>query len=275
MTKYGLSLRRKVLPWVFLCGLAVLPLACGSSPGDAPAQAEKTWLARVGNQAVDAREFQAYLEQQTGRNPRLPLTSAMKRNLLEKFIEKQLLLAEAERQGLGGQPEVIKELKGMEQQILIKHLFSRQEKELAGQVKIDNEEIQKYYSDMGQVVRFRYASIADPDRANVDLDNWTRQAPRSEVVDSGEVRLADLNENWKGQILRLPVKKPQIVKIDSQWFVVEVVQKREEAVLPLDQVREEIVRELTDRKGKVILQNWVNSLKGPNRLEINEDYSWR
>ena len=51
--------------------------------------------------------------------------------------------------------------------------------------------------------------------------------------------------------------------------MIEVVNKREEAVLPLEKVRDQIVRELTDRKEKEGLQNWVNSLKGQNRLEIN------
>ncbi|MBU4447312.1 MAG: hypothetical protein KKD99_01905, partial [Proteobacteria bacterium] len=59
------------------------------------------------------------------------------------------------------------------------------------------------------------------------------------------------------------------------WFVLEVVDKREEAVLPLEKVRDQIVRELTDRKEKERLQNWVNSLKGQNRLEINPAHIWR
>ena len=52
-------------PWAFLVilfGLTGLLLACGSSPGDDPAPEGPTWLALIGNQTVDAQEFQAYLE---------------------------------------------------------------------------------------------------------------------------------------------------------------------------------------------------------------------
>ena len=49
-----------------------------------------------GGWAVDA-----LLEQQTRRNPRLQITPAMKRELLERYLEKKLLLAEAGRRRLG------------------------------------------------------------------------------------------------------------------------------------------------------------------------------
>lgn len=275
MTKFCWDLRRQVLSWVFFFGLTALLLACGSSPGDDPAPAGPTWLARIGNQTVDAQEFQAYLEQQTRRNPRLQITPAMKRDLFEKCLEKKLLLAEASRQRLGDQPEIIKELKEMTEQILIKHLFSLKEKELAGQIKIEEDDIRNYYEDMGLTCQFQYLPVADADQTKVVVDNWAEKAPPSEAVDSGEVSLAALNESWKKQILTLPLKKPQVVKIDSHWFVVEVVNKRAAPVLPLEKVRGQIVRELTDRKEKERLQNWVNSLKGQNRLEINEAHNWR
>lgn len=275
MTKFYWGRRRHVLSWLFFFGLTALPLACGSSPAEAPAPAGPDWLARIGNQAVDAQEFQAYLEQQTRRNPRLQITPAMKRDLLEKYLEKKLLLAEADRQGLDRDPEVVKELKEMKEQVLIKHLFASKEKELAGRIKIDDKEIQKYYGEMGQARQFRYASVADSDQAKVVSDDWTQKGPPPESVDSGEVSLAALNEAWKQEILKLPLNRPQIAKIDGQWFVVEVVNKREAAVLPLEKVRDQIVRELTDRKEKERLQDWVDSLKGQNRLEINTAHNWR
>jgi hypothetical protein len=264
-----------MLNWWFILGLAALLFGCGSAPGDDPAPAGSAWLARIGNQTVGAPEFQAYLEQQTRRNPRLQLTPAVKRELLEKYLEKKLLLAEASRQRLREQPEIRKELEEMEEQILIQHLFSLKEKELAGDIKIDEASIRNYYRDMGQMLRFRYVSADDLEQAKVIAEQWSQKVTPPEAVDSGEVSLAALNESWKQQILTLSMNKPHAVKIDAHWFVVELVNQREEAVLPLEQVRDQIVRELTDRKEKESLQNWVNILKGQNRLEINPAHSWR
>jgi hypothetical protein len=274
MTKFSWGRRHRRPYWCFILGLTLV-LGCGSGPGSDPAPAKPTWLARIGNHAVDTLEFQAYLEQQTLRNPRLQITPAMKRELLEKYLEKKLLLAEASRQRLGDQPEIIKELAEIKEQILIKHLFSLKEKELAGQIKIDEGEIRNYYGDLGQRLQFRYVSVDDPDRAKVVEDQWVQKDSPSEAVDSGEVSLAALNPSWKKQILALPIKRPQAVKIDEHWFVIEVVNKREEAVLPLEKVRDQIVQELTNRKEKEGLQNWVDSLKGQNKLEINAAHNWR
>lgn len=115
--------------WCFILGLT-LGLGCGSGPGSDPAP-----------------EFQVYLEQQTRRNPRLQITPAMKRELLEKYLEKKLLLGEASRQRLGDRPEIAKELEELKEQVLLTHLFSLKEKELAGQIKISEEDIRDYYRD--------------------------------------------------------------------------------------------------------------------------------
>jgi hypothetical protein len=176
---------------------------------------------------------------------------------------------------LGDQPEIIKELEEMKEQVLINHLFSLKAKELAGQIKIDEEDIRNYYRDMGQMLQFRYVSADDPDQAKVVAEQWVQKGSPSDAVDSGEMSLAALNESWKKQILAMALKKPQVVKIDSHWLVVEVVNKREAAVLPLEKVRDQIVRELTDRNEKEALQNWVDSLKGQNQLEINAAHNWR
>jgi len=275
MTGWFGGWRGNWLPRVFCGALIFLFLSCGSSPPGTPEPAGHAWVARCGDQVVEVQEFQAYVDQQTGRNPRLRLTPALKRDLLEKYLEKKLLLAEANRQGLIHQPEVSKELEEMQEQILLKHLFARQQKELAGQVKISEAEIQKYYQEMNQGFRFRYVLAADPDQAGNILADWTKKRPPAEPVDSGEVSLAALSETWKREIPRLPLKKPQIVRIGGEWLVVEVVKKGPEAIPPLNQVREHIVQELTHRQEKARLQNWVNRLKGQAKLEINEAYPWR
>jgi len=264
-----------MLYWCFILGLTAGLLACGSAPGDDPAPAKPAWLARIGNQVVEAPEFQTYLEQQSRRNPRLHITPAVKRELLERYLEKKLLLAEAGRRRLGEQPEIQKELEEMQEQVLIKHLFSLKEKEIVGLIKIDEAEIRNYYRDMGRMRQFRYVPVDDPDQAKVIAEQWAQKGSSSEAVDSGEVSLSALNESWKKQILTLPLKKPHVVNIDAHWFVVELVNKREEAVLPMEKVRDRIVQELTDRKEKESLQNWVNSLKGQHRLEINAAHNWR
>jgi hypothetical protein len=117
----------------------------------------------------------------------------MKRELLEKYLEKKLLLAEARRQRLGDQPEIIKELDEMKEQVLIKHLLSLKGKELAWQIKVNEDDIRNYYGDMGQMLRFRYVLADDPDQAKAVAEQWVQKGSPSEAVDSGEMSLAALN----------------------------------------------------------------------------------
>ncbi len=250
-------------------------LSCGSARLNSSSPQGPTWVARSGDRLITVKEFQAYLEQQCQRNPHLQLTPARKRELLEKYWEKKLLVAEVDRLGLNQEPEALRELQEMKEQILVKHLISRKAAEFDKQIKVSDEEIRSFYGDMRREIRFRYLPVSDPGQASEILARWKDEKPPVEMVDSGMVKLASLGEAWKQQLRGLARQKPQLLKVGSDLILVQVLEDREAPALPLDQVKEEISKELMDHKKKDLLQKWVSSLKGNGPMEINDAYDWR
>lgn len=251
--------------WKWLpCVPMLLILSCDSSPAK-----PRTWVAKVGNHHVTDEEFHAYLDQQCRRNPALRLTPTKNRELLGKYLEKCLLVSEAERLGLNRESEVVQDLREMREQILVKHLFIRKAAEVSGKITVTEEEIKKYYADLGQEIHFHYLPIGDPEQGKEILARWANNQAPAGLVDSGWAKLANLGGPWKEQLRRLDLQKPQIVRIDSQWVLVQVMEKRSAPTLPLDQARSEIIQELADQKKKELLEKWVTELKESAGIEIN------
>ncbi|MCL4501563.1 MAG: SurA N-terminal domain-containing protein [Deltaproteobacteria bacterium] len=264
-----------LLGLVLLVGGIIFGLAfCGSPPANS-SQADEAWLARMGDRVVTVREFQNYLEQQCRRNPKLPTTPAQKRKLLETYLEKEMLLQEAARLELNRDPQVQEELKEARQQILLKHLFDRQAREIEKHLAVGEDEINGYYQDLGQEIRFRYLPVEDPAKAAKIIASWNDNKVPPEALDSGVVRLSSLCEEWKKQIGELTMMKPTVVKLGSEWFVIQVVSRAKASEKPLNECRERIVKELSDRKKQEMMQNWITGLKTKNAMEINPGYSWR
>lgn len=260
--------------WLCLGGLLCLALSCGPASTASSPEAGQTWLARSGNRVITVQEFQAFLEQQCARNPKLVLTPARKQELLEKYLERAALTGEAEKLGLPQEPKVLEELKDARDQILMKHLLARKATELSRQVEVTDKEINSYYEDMHRQIRFRYLIAPGPDQAKVLLAQWQDGQPPAGMVDSGAVKLAGMAEAWKKQLLELPLQKPQLAQMGSEVILVQVLEKKEFPRQPLDELRAEIVKELTDRKTQELLQQWVNQVKGKDRIEINQSYQW-
>jgi hypothetical protein len=258
-----------VIRWWLLLGALNWLLACGPST-----PAPREWVARYGDQFLTAQEFQVYCEQQALRNPRLQLTPAQKQDLLEKLIEKKLLLSEAEKLGLANEPACRRELEEMRQQILIKNLITRQAAVLENQVKLTPEEIRSYYENLGQEIQFHYLRAATPEQAEELLGRWTKGQEPEGLLDSGPVKLATLDEHWR-KLQELPVQQPQIIKIGANLVLVQVLKKVECQPLPFDAVKEQIVQELKERHQKELLSQWVEQLKNQARVEVNRSYDWR
>lgn len=256
---------------VFHLALALSLLAAGGCGADSPSKESPNWVARCGQVSVTEPEFQAFCRQQSHRNPDLQLTPEQERELLEKLVEKKLMLLEAEKLKLDQDPEFIQDLREMREQALMKRLFTRKAAELAKQAKVTDEEIHRYYEEMRQEVRFRYLPVTQQEQAPKLLREWS--AGKCEgAVEIGPVNQARLGNRWKECLQGLQEKKPEVVTMEGKPFLVELLERKEVLPPPVDQVREEITRELSERKKAALMQAWVNSLKGSNLFKLNEAY---
>ena len=69
-----------------------------------------------------------------------------RRKFLKEFINRKLLLREAERLGLDKDPQFLDEIQRFWEQALLKRILSKKLREISSQVKVTEKEIKEYYS---------------------------------------------------------------------------------------------------------------------------------
>jgi hypothetical protein len=242
------------------------------SPGHAR-DLNQDWLARFNGHVIKPEEFQEHLTEQQRRNPDLKLTPAAKRELLEKFVERKLLVAEAEKLKIEHDPDFQKTLQEWREQQLIKELLRRKSAELAQRIEVEDADIEQLYAARGQVVRYRYLLVAEADTAAQLLAAWRQGKPPPGLVDTGMVRVSSLDKSLQRELQKIPDHQPHLIQIGPHSALVEVVQRERREAPSLPQVRAELVREITEQKKVEMLRQWINDLKQRSRIELRN--SWR
>ncbi len=102
---------------------------------------EKTAI-KIGRIDVTAQEFEEAFNSSSAaqENP------SARKEFLDTFISRKLILKEAEREGLDKDPEFLKDVQLFWEQSLLKLMLSRKMKELSMDIKVGEDEIRDYYS---------------------------------------------------------------------------------------------------------------------------------
>ncbi|MFQ5680847.1 MAG: hypothetical protein ACE5GG_02175 [Candidatus Omnitrophota bacterium] len=97
---------------------------------------------KIGRIEVTAREFEdAFNSSSSARE-----TPTARKEFLDTFISRKLILKEAERKGLDKDPEFLKDVQLFWEQSLLKLMLSRKMKELSTDIRVDEDEVRDYYS---------------------------------------------------------------------------------------------------------------------------------
>ncbi|MBU1006220.1 MAG: SurA N-terminal domain-containing protein [Candidatus Omnitrophica bacterium] len=73
---------------------------------------------------------------------------------LDRLIEKEILLQEAQRQGLDRKKDFMKSIESYWEQALLKLLLERKSNEISGLIHVYDDEVRKYYKDSGETLPF-------------------------------------------------------------------------------------------------------------------------
>ena len=101
---------------------------------------EKTAI-KIGRIDVTAQEFEEAFNSSSVQE-----NSSARKEFLDTFISRKLILKEAEREGLDKDPEFLRDVQLFWEQSLLKLMLSRKMKELSMDIKVREDEIRDYYS---------------------------------------------------------------------------------------------------------------------------------
>jgi len=116
-----------------------------------------------------------------------------KENFLEDLIDRKLLLQEAERLGLDKEKEFLKEIEHFWERTLLKNIFDKKSKELAGKVHVYEDEIQAHYDEMikNGLTKKSYEEIYDQikwqilrEKQTKAFDDWLKDLRKKAKIEA-------------------------------------------------------------------------------------------
>lgn len=81
-------------------------------------------------------------------------TETGRKQYVENLIEKEILLQEAQRQGIDREKDFMKSIENYWEQALLKMLLERKSREISGLVHVYDNEVENYYKDSGEGMPF-------------------------------------------------------------------------------------------------------------------------
>ena len=135
---------RKVLFNVLICSL----IFAGCSP--AGGKGDNRIVAEVNKYQMSAEDLKYELKNMPYDEADLLKTEKGRKEYIDRLLEKEILLQEAQRQGLDREKDFMKSIESYWEQALLRLLLQRKSREISGMIHVYENEIEGYYRSSGE-----------------------------------------------------------------------------------------------------------------------------
>lgn len=144
--------------------------SCGAGEGD------KRVAAQVNNYRMSAEDLRYELDNIPYDELDLLETKKGREQYMDRLLEKEVLLQEAQRLGLDREKDFMKSIESYWEQALLKLLLQRKSREIAGAMHVYGNEIEEYYRDSGEKLPLS--------KVEADIERTIRQEKETEAMDA-------------------------------------------------------------------------------------------
>ena len=219
------------------------------------------------------------------------LFAGQRGRLLDQMVTEAVLVQEANRRGLGRNPEVQKLMREAERQIVVGKLLDELRKEKQGAV--SDEQAAQFYEankeNFKQPDSWRVSHIltADEAAAKKALDRIKGGEAFAKVaeevsIDPSKARGGDIGSFTKGQVipefeeavLKLkPGDMSGVVKTPLGYHIILLVEEKPAHLRSLEEVKDQIRQVIQNQQGQQNVQMAVQQLRSKARIKIQEEFS--
>ena len=268
---------------LILCCVLFLLLACSKKD-------EGKVVATMDGDNITLQEFNQELDRIPANMKVLVLTQSGKRQFLDRYIVKRLLLKEAKKENIEKEKEFEDRLTEIREQLLIESLFK---KKVTTNINLSEEELKKYYEanqekfKKGPEVDTRQILVktekeAMEIRAKLEKgEDFAEMAKRYSIDPSAKATGGSIGYHGKGTLLpeyeaaafKL-TKVGQIsppVKTQLGYHLIQLQGIRPPAYTPYEEVKEFIKQRLVQERQNEVLEKYVADLKAKAKITMNEE----
>ncbi|MDI6785058.1 MAG: peptidylprolyl isomerase, partial [bacterium] len=237
-------------------------------------------LAEVNGKKITVSEFYAQMKRMAGEGQMQMDSPALRKKLLEGMIKEELLMQEAEKQGLEKDPAVQNEIEQAKQQIIVRELVRREVIEKTKSV--DEKELKTYYDGnksqfpSPEQVHARHILLktkAEADAIKAQLDkgaDFTKLAKEKSIDPGTAGRGGDLGFFSKDEMIpefskvafSLTTGKISApVKSQFGYHIIKVEGKKAGGTMGFEEAKPYIERRLVGQKQREKLESWLDLLE--------------
>ncbi len=267
------------------CSLALF--ACKPASQVEPKKDGKV-LAEVNGKAITVGDFNAELENLPPYVRPMAQTPEGKKELLNRMIIRELVLEQAQKDGIDKSKEVAARLEEVKKLVIVEAYVR---KKIEGDIKISDDEMKKFYDQnkdkfkTGDQIRASHILVKSEKEAQDVLAELKKGASFEELAkkyskDASAAKGGDLGWFPKGAMVpafekaAFSLKEGEIsgvVQTPFGFHIIKVTGKRPAGVRTFDEVKDQIKAALMPAKQQEALQQLQDNLKKDAKISVKED----
>ncbi|MBN1871028.1 MAG: SurA N-terminal domain-containing protein [Candidatus Omnitrophica bacterium] len=209
----------------------------------------------------------------------IPIT---KEDILDSLIIKEVLLQEAQRQGLDKDKSFMKTIELYWEQTLLKNLLAKKSKQITDTVRVYDDEIIAYYEKMRDEIKAKVYVFDNEKTArkmlnykdDIDAHLLEKEEDRlhlSYTVPSKWYSLSKEKSLLEYSVFNIDKQKyKEIVELSDRWALIVIEDRRATDILPLAVLKSDIAKSISMQKERDLLNEWIDSLRKEARVRIDD-----
>lgn len=278
-----LSAVRFAVPMV----LALALFACKPATTE-QAKKEGKVLAEVNGKKITTADFKQEIDRLPPYLKPMVQSAEGKKELLDSMIVREIILAQAKKDGVDKSKEVADRLDDLRKRLIVETYLK---KKVEQDAKVSDEEMKKFYDQnldkfkSGEQVRASHILVKTEPEAQDVMSQLKKGASFEELAkkyskDSSAAKGGDLGWFSKGAMVPefdkavFGLKEGQlsgIVKTQFGFHIIKLTGKRPAGVRPFDEAKEQIKANLLPAKQQEVFQKMKEDLKKDAKISIKED----
>ena len=226
-------------------------------------------VAVVNEEPISLKDFQKEIALRSKQNPAYKVTPKAIEEQLDTIIDRKLMIHEAMKMGLAGNPNFIRTIQTFWEQTLIRELIENKNREWEERLFVTEQEVADYYRKVQQVVTFKIIRTKDEKRAAEILERANIQEDSLKWETVGPVAYFDLEHRALKEVFHLSEGQRKVLKDGGEFLVISVEKKENIVLPPIKEVQGQIKRELLERKKTQALGKWLTEVREKADIEIN------
>ena len=243
-----------------LISFSLILSGCGRG---GPAEGKNDLIGLVNKEPITASELKRNIALKARQDPAFKVTPETEGEQLELIINKKLLIQEAMAKGLAREERFVNTIRTFWEQTLIRDFLDFKRKEFQDYLFVTEDEIKKYYDNLGQRVTFKILRSKDPriidDAYNKVAGNKDAEISGWELI--GPVGYEDVDSPVLLKAFSLPIGAATKAEDAPNHYIIVVVDRETVGLEPLKALRPGIEKRILEIKERDIFENWLKSIR--------------